>query len=274
MSSEKIIILSSSDKDTSSSESNSDFVINLKEKYYSQNVLKILIKELTVPNVFPNIRGSSYGSSQNNILRFEEGGVQRTAIIPEGQYLIVVIPSSPPDIYDFIAIIEAAINAACSSSVVSVSYNELTNKLQFQTTTGPDINILSKENGSPMADVLGITNNLFVPFGLGAPLQAQGTIQLSGYQNVYIHSKELADTNAIDGDFGLISVVEPISLANTEFNSYAYKKNDDDELSQILYEQPRNLSRIRITLRDNKGNILPVGTAQINITFKAYLSAG
>jgi len=121
---------------------------------------------------------------------------------------------------------------------------------------------------------LGLTDNLFVPNGLGAPLPADGTVQLAGYQNVYLHSKEIADTNAIDGDFGLISVVEPISLADTEYNSYAYKQNNDDELAQILYEQPRNLSRIRVTLRDNLGNILPIGTSKINFVLKSYLASG
>ena len=274
MSSEKLIIISSEDKDVQSSNSNSDFVVNLKEKYYTQNVLKVLVKEVTVPNVFPNIRGSDYGTSQNNIIRFLEGAVQRTAVIPEGQYIISAITAAPPDPWDFVAQLNILINAETATSVVDVTYNELTNKLEFEVTAGADVTFQTKSDVSLISDVLGLTENLFVPSGLGSPLPAQGTVQLSGYQNVYIHSKEIADTHAIDGDFGLISVLEPVSLADTEYNSYAYKKNDDDELSLVLYEQPRNLSRIRLTLRDNKGNILPVGTAKINIVLKAYLASG
>ena len=274
MSSEKLIIISSEDKDNDSSTSNSDFVVNLKEKYYTQNVLKTLVKEATVPNVFPNIRGQDYGTSQNNIIRFLEGGVQRATFLPEGQYIISAITATPPDPWDFVAQLNILINAETATSVVVVTYNELTNKLEFEVTAGPNVTFQTKADGSSISDVLGLTNSLFVPSGLGAPLPAQGTVQLSGYQNVYLHSKEIADTNAIDGDFGLISVVEPISLADTEYNSYAYKQNNDDELAQILYEQPRNLSRIRITLRDNLGNVLPIGTAKINLVLKAYLASG
>ena len=274
MSSEKLIIISSEDKDNDSSTSNSDFVVNLKEKYYTQNVLKTLVKEATVPNVFPNIRGEDYGTSQNNIIRFLEGAVQRTAILPEGQYIISAITASPPDPWDFVAQLNILINAETATAVVEVTYNELTNKLEFEVTAGADVTFQTNADGSSISDVLGLTNSLFVPSGLGSPLPAQGTVQLSGYQNVYLHSKEIADTNAIDGDFGLISVVEPISLADTEYNSYAYKMNCDDELAQILYEQPRNLSRIRVTLRDNLGNILPIGTAKINFVLKSYLASG
>ena len=274
MSGEKLIIISSEDKDNDSSTSNSDFVVNLKEKYYTQNVLKTLVKEATVPNVFPNIRGSDYGTSRNNIIRFLEGGVQRATFLPEGQYIISVITASPPEPWDFLAQLNILINAETATAVVVVTYNELTNKLEFEVTAGADVTFQTKADGSSISDVLGLTNSLFVPSGLGAPLPAQGTVQLSGYQNVYLHSKEVADTNAIDGDFGLISVVEPISLADTEYNSYSYKMNCDDELAQILYEQPRNLSRIRVTLRDNLGNILPIGTAKINFVLKSYLASG
>ena len=274
MSSEKLIIISSEDKDNDSSTSNSDFVVNLKEKYYTQNVLKTLVKEATVPNVFPNIRGSDYGTSSNNIIRFLEGATQRATILPEGQYIISAITAVPPEPWDFVAQLNLLINAETATAVVEVTYNELTNKLEFEVTAGADILFQTKADGSSISDVLGLTDNLFVPSGLGAPLPADGTVQLAGYQNVYLHSKEIADTNAIDGDFGLISVVEPISLADTEYNSYSYKMNCDDELAQILYEQPRNLSRIRVTLRDNQGNILPIGTCKINFVLKAYLASG
>jgi hypothetical protein len=249
MSSEKLIIISSEDKDNDSSTSNSDFVVNLKEKYYTQNVLKTLVKEATVPNVFPNIRGEDYGTSQNNVIRFLEGGVQRATFLPEGQYIISAITASPPDPWDFVAQLEDAINTAATGSNLVVSYNELTGKLGFELIGGSSITLQTNQsNGSSISDVLGLTSDLFIPFGLGSPVYPAGTVQLSGYQNVYLHSKEIADTNA--------------------------KQNNDDELAQILYEQPRNLSRIRITLRDNLGNILPVGTAKINFVLKSYLASG
>lgn len=274
MSSEKLIIISSEDKDNDSSNSNSDFIVNLKEKYYSQNVLKVLVKECTIPNVFPNIRSvDNYGTSKNNTLRISiNGGIPLTVTLPEGQYLI----GSVNPLIDFTTNLENILNPVLAPATIAISYNELTNKIGFEM-TGATLQILGSDILAPnqlsMNDVIGITTTLQITNGAGVRY-AQEISQLTGYQNVYIHSKEVADTNAIDGDFGLISVAEPVSLANAEFNSYAYKQNNDDELAQILYEQPRNLSRIRITLRDNLGNILPIGTAKINLVLKAYLASG
>jgi hypothetical protein len=228
------------------------------------------VKEATVPNVFPNIRGEDYGTSQNNIISFNTSSTDYNVTLPEGQYRIDPSPSVPPEVDDFVGNLQDAINAV-SPSTVDLSYNELTGRIEFQVTAGADVTFYAS---SLMADVLGLTSDLLVTLGLPDPIPSNGLVDLSGYQNVYIHSKEIADTAAIDGDFGLISVVTPINLSDAPYNSYAYRKNDDDELSLILYEQPRNLSRINIKLRDNKGNILPIGTHNMNLVLKAYLSSG
>jgi hypothetical protein len=122
-------------------------------------------------------------------------------------------------------------------------------------------------------DAIGIgANGLLLVNGVAtsAPFQ----VDLSGYQNVYIHSKEVADTHGIDGDNGLIALVDPVSLADAPFGAYAYKQENDDELASIVYEDVRNLSRLRIVLRDNLGNKLPIGTHKMNIVLKIYLASG
>lgn len=260
---EKHIIISSEDKDLSCSTSNSDFVVNLAETYYTQNILKVLVAEATIPNVFPNIRGSEYGTSQNNVLNFNDG-VARSITLPEGQYLI----NSVNPLIDFTSNLQTAINAV-STSTLSVTYNELTNKLVFEVTAGGAVTIFAS---SPMADVLGITSDLVIP--LLTPTSAQAQVDLSGYQNVYIHSKEVALSHAIDGDTGLISVVTPVSLADAPFGGYAYRQNNDDELASVQYDQVRNLSRISIVLRDNLGNKLDIGSHKMNVVLKCYLDSG
>lgn len=263
---EKHIIISSEDQDVSSSNSNSDFVVNLQERYYTQNILKVLVAELTVPNVFPNIRGSDYGTSQNNILAFLDPSGQAVEL-PEGQYLI----NSSNPLLDFTSILGSAMNAL-SLATISVSYNELTNKIEFTVANdgSPNITIIS---GSPMADVVGVTEDLVVQ-ATGNPTPAQGQVDLSGYQNVYVHSKEIALSHAIDGDTGLISVVSPVSLVDAPFGGFAYRQNNDDELSTINYDQVRNLSRISIILRDNLGNKLDIGGLKMNLVVKCYLDSG
>ena len=273
---EKHIIISSEDKDKSSSNSNSDFVVNLQERYYTQNILKVLVSELTVPNVFPNIRGPDYGSSQNNRITYDDGTGEKTGILPEGQYLI---GSSNP-LLDFTTQLTNVINAT-TAATVQVTYNELTNKFEFACSTPFSFYPNGLTTGSlgpitfpsTMADALGITEELFVPGGL-VPTPAQSQADLSGFQNVYVHSKEIALSHAIDGDTGLISVVSPVSLADTPFGGYAYRQNNDDELASIVYDQVRNLSRISIVLRDNLGNKLPIGGHKMNIVLKCYLDSG
>ena len=266
---EKLLVISSEDKD-SPTQSNSDFSVTLKESYYTQNVLRVLVKEITIPNVFPNIRGSEYGSSSNNTLVIFDG-FERVVTLPEGQYLI----NSSNPLLDFTTILENAINAVSTSSV-SISYNELTNKIEFEVTAGTPVSFYSKDEPSfvrsSMSDVLGLTQTLQVLVGNTESAQAQ--LDLSGYQNVYVHSKEVADTHGIDGDSGLIALVDPVSLSDAPFGSYAYKQENDDELASIVYEDVRNLSRLRIVLRDNLGNRLPIGTHKMNIVLKIYLASG
>ena len=262
---EKLLVISSEDKDDPNS-SNSDFNVTLKESYYTQNVLRVLVKEITVPNVFPNIRGSDYGSSQNNILNFNEPAPLQV-ILPEGQYLI----NSSNPLLDFTSILETAMTSI-SVATISVSYNELTNKIVFEVANDGSPNITIPAS-TPMAKVLGITSDLTIP-ATATPTSPSGLVDLSGYQNVYIHSKEIADTHGIDGDSGLIALVDDISLTNAPFGSYAYKGENDDELASIVYEDVRNLSRLRIVLRDNLGNKLPIGTHTMNVILKIYLASG
>jgi len=276
MSLEKNIIISSEDKDPSSSNSNSDFVVNLKERYYTQNILKVLVSEVTVPNVFPNIRGADYGTSQNNFLSVSTGGPPISIFIPEGQYLL----GSVNPLLDFVTVLTNQINASIGPSTIAINYNELTNKLEF-TMTGSDLFIFGSQN-TPLTptqaktiinDVLGLPETTFIlPDGVltSAPFQ----VDLSGFQNVYVHSKEVALSHAIDGDSGLISVVSPVSLVDAPFGGFAYRQNDDNELASIQYDQVRNLSRISIILRDNLGNKLNIGTHKMNVVLKCYLDSG
>jgi hypothetical protein len=122
-----------------------------------------------------------------------------------------------------------------------------------------------------MADVLGIAEGDESQLGLTTQTPSY-TPALNGLNMVYVQSKDLGEQNGIDGDFGLIPLVESVSLHDAPFGSYAYKQSNDSELSEVRYENPRNLNRINITLRDVEGNKLNIGTNTMTITFKIYLS--
>ena len=76
MSLEKLITISSDDKD-SDSVSNSNFWVTLKENYYTQNITRILIKEATVPNCFYNISDGTNNGKQNDILYYIDAKVNK-----------------------------------------------------------------------------------------------------------------------------------------------------------------------------------------------------
>jgi len=271
MSLEKLLVISSEDKDPSSN-SNSDFVVSLKETYYTQNIDRIMIKDIIVPNVFPNIRGESYGTSKNNIFRIQDtlGNLSPEIIIPEGQYVISTLGVPPPN--DLITLLETIYNTtiALPGETLTITLDPITQKLNFTFAGGFGYDF-ADTSVSPLNSVLGIKGPTE---SAGLNINAQSITDLGGYPMVYVHSKKLAESNGIDGDFGLISLAEAVSLADAPFGSYAYRQNNDDELSTVIYENPRNLSRIQIVLRDNQGNKLDIGTHTMTIIFKAILSSG
>jgi hypothetical protein len=269
MSLEKIVVISSSDKEDSS-QSNSDFVVALQEKYYTQGVNKIQVKEISLPNVFYNIRGS--GTLRNNRLLINEDGIYVPFTIPEGQYVISDLGTPPAN--DLLTTIENLVNpvVALNGASVSLDFDAVSQKVIWNWTFGGvPYGFVPKSEGNLMADVLGIAE--------GDESQVGNTTQtpsytpaLNGYNMVYVQSKDLGESNGIDGDFGLIPLVESVSLHDSPFGSYAYKQSNDSELAEVRYENPRNLNRINITLRDVEGNKLDIGTNTMTITFKIYLS--
>lgn len=269
MSLEKLVVLSSYDKEDPS-QSNSNFVVNLKERNATQSVNRIQVKDISIPNVFPNIRGSTYSDQQNNQLVIDRLGVKSVITIPEGQYVISTLGVPPPN--DFITTLENAINANYGVNTVTITFDEVTQKLSF-TWNIADYKFVSPTDDarSLMNDVLGITEADTGTTGL--VITASATPYLNGYDQVYIQSEQIAGANGIDGSFGLIPLIESISFHNTPFGGYAHKQQNDAELSQIVYEEPKNLSRVRITLRDVTGNLLDTGTHPITITFKVYFSS-
>jgi hypothetical protein len=266
MSLEKIVVISSSDKEETS-QSNSDFVVALQEKYYTQGVNKIQVKEVSVPNVFYNIRGS--GTLQNNRLIINRDGVLIPLTIPEGQYVISDLGTPPAN--DLLTTLEFYINTAVAPDSVSLSFDAVSQKVIWTWTGLTPFGFVPKSQGNLMADVLGIAEGDESQIGLTVQTPSY-TPALSGLNMVYVQSKDLGESNGIDGDFGLIPLVESVSLHDAPFGSYAYKQSNDSELSEARYDVPRNLNRINITLRDVEGNKLDIGTNTMTITFKIYLS--
>ena len=267
MSLEKTIVLSSSDKEVNST-SNSDFVVQLKADSYTQGVNRIMVKDVSIPNVFYNVRGAGYGSAQNNLLLIDDNVGYLPFTIPEGQYVISTLGTPPAN--DLLTTIENLVNPAIAPDTLSLSFDEVTQKIVW-TWSSLLYRFVPKSEGNLAAPLLGIAEGDQNIVGL---VQTPSYVPaLQGYDMVYVQSKDIAESGGIDGDFGLIPLICGVSLADTPFGNYAYRQDNDGELAEIRYDSPRNLQRITITLRDVDGNKLDIGTNTMTITFKVFFSA-
>ena len=252
MSLEKLITISSDDKDADSN-SNSDFYVSLKEKFYTQQIQRILIKEATVPNCFYNLSDGVNNGKQNNVLNYFDINNPLTFTIAPAQYNI--------DQY-----ITALIAGFLSNGVIVViTQDDLTQKLVFTFT-----NDTTLDAKSSMAPVLGMTNSFTCLAGV--PTSPQFPPDLSGINAVNIHSTAIGEAHGIDANTGLISLVERVSLHDIPYGSFGYKQNNDSDLATIYFEQPRNLNRIDIRLRDTQGKILNIGTKKMSLVIKVYFA--
>lgn len=258
---EKLVVISSDDKDPGSV-SNSNFKVTLRERYATQSIDRIMVKEVICPNAFYNISDgdSAKGNGPaNNILLIDSSGTGQLSIsIPAGQY----------NILQFIATLQAQMNIILSSYTASVliQRDDITNLLSFTFTGAFIFNFLSI---SPMAQVLGFSTTLsYIP--TTQIIRMTEPPDLSGINSVYIHSEALSDGSGIDASKGIINLVESVSMATTAYGTFAYKQNMDAEFSTINYTMPRNLNVIDIRLRDREGNLLNIGTKRLTLMVKMY----
>jgi hypothetical protein len=253
MSLEKLVTISSDDKDPDSV-SNSNFWVTLKESYYTQNINRILIKECTVPNCFYNLSDGNNNGKQNNVLNYvDENKINKSFEIVPGQY----------NIDQFITALTAGF--ASNGDGVLIQQDELTQKLVFSFPFFKTI-----RSTSLISPVLGVTDDLKCIGGI--PTKSHFPPDLSGINAVNVHSSILGESNGIDGNSGLINLLERVSLHDIPFGSFGYKQNNDNDLAMVTYAQPKNLQRIDIRLRDTQGNILNIGTKKMSLIIKVYFA--
>ena len=206
-----------------------------------------------MPNCFYNLSDGVNNGKQNNVLNYFDINNPLTFTIAPAQYNI--------DQY-----ITALIAGFLSNGIIVViTQDDLTQKLVFTFT-----NDTTLDAKSSMAPVLGMTNSFTCLAGV--PTSPQFPPDLSGINAVNIHSTALGEAHGIDSNTGLISLVERVSLHDIPYGSFGYKQNNDSDLATIFYEQPRNLNRIDIRLRDTQGKILNIGTKKMTLVIKCYFA--
>ena len=256
MPTEKLLIINSRDK---ISGTNTDFTVQFSDSL-AQEVLKIICKEVYIPNQFYNVEND--GKRKNNTLILNQNGLgEVSATIIEGQY----------NIDSLMVALKTAIDAVLvDGAIVTITKNNTTNKLTFTFTGSATIanNNVSFIDTSLIKSLIGFDTTIPQAVVLNMPY----SWNLNQLQYVQVHSPELASTHGMDAGVNTtINLLETVSLTSAGFGGVAYKQSNDDELHEILYDDQRVLQQIRIKLRDSDGNILSLPpNHHCTIIVKAY----
>jgi hypothetical protein len=253
MSKEKLLVINSKDR---TSGTNGDFEVLFSDSS-CQQVIKTMVKDCFVPNLLYNINGT------NNTLEFKQNAEPNQIVtVPTGQYTIDQL----------ITQLKASIDTKLIDGViVTITKGATLFNLIFTFSgagTPANNSVTFFKDPSLIADLIGLTSDV----GPSTVLTMPAPYNLKGPEYIQIHSPQVAETHGLDGGAsGYISLLETVSLANTGFGTSAHRQNNDDELAMLLYEQPRNISRIRIVLRDESGvrMVLP-DNAYVTVILKIF----
>ena len=254
MSREKIIVLNSKDKDEGS---NTDFVLSFNDSSIQQ-VSKVLIKDLFIPNLFYNV------NERNNVLFFKQNAEAiKSIILPLGQYNVDTLAA------DLKIQLESQL---VFGTVVDITRSNITYKytFTFSGAVSPANNqVIFYQDTSTVRDVIGLLQTTSPASNI---IVMDTVFNLKGIEIVQVHSPEIGEMHGLDaGATGYISLLETVSLATTPFGSVAHRQNNDDELAMILYEQPKNLSIVRIVIRDEQGVKLTLpDNAHVSVMLKIF----
>ncbi len=251
MPTEKIIVINSRDKIIGT---NSNFTVQFNDSI-SQEVLKILVKDVYVPNQFYNV------DADNNTLDLNQNSLGLVqAIIPEGQYNVLTLETA----------LKTAIDAVLIGSVtVAITKDDTTNKFTFTFSGGvPANDNVSFLDTSTIKELIGF--NATIPENNIVTMP--NPWNLNPLQYVQIHSQALASNHGMDaGANTTIGLLETVSLNEAPFGGVAHRQNNDDELAEIIYDDQRTLNQIDIKIRNASGKILELPeNHHITIMVKAY----
>ena len=256
--------VSSADRDAKQSVSKSDFTVNLKETYNMQGIVNIQVHQCWVPNTFMNV------NEFNNVFKITEQGEAQVAVtIPQGQYTQA----------EFVVALQLAINTALSAvatttvaviAKTSPTYPKVDEDKLLFTFTGNTVSLdYDKDSKTPTytninESALGVIG-FIDPVATSATWNSPSIPNLRGYSNVYIHSKQINGGGMFDANSGTNSAFASVSFHDVPYGAMGYYQSGDTRLSTIKYSSAKNMSTLRIVLRDEQGNKLDIGASDMTV---------
>ena len=232
----RLLRLSSEDKITGT---NGRFTINvLSSGGLIDNVKGYIVHSIQAPNLFDNI------PTYANVFTV----IKTTGAITYN----ITIPNSYYYIDDLVAILTSTISTAIADTVVVTKTGGTSTKKFTFAFAGDEYTI---QGSSTIASRLGITADLVCPDGVATT--APQIPNLLGETELYIHSRDLAPNNLIEGS-GSFSVVDKLDLyQNYGGMCYSSFNTDSTHFKKYFpFESLKTLRTVRITVRNRTGEVL------------------
>lgn len=251
----KIIRVNSEERKNPLTTFSNDFEVNFGNSTQLMNINRIVIKNVSIPNVQYNVRPALGLNPVGNVFTYNNGALQSIVLTP-GQYSISQLMTA----------INTSAQAIADGLVVSL--NPITLHLQFVSTT--PITYLSQANGNNMAHIFGIVSNS-APAVLA--FTAQGLPDLSVHPNLYIVSKALSDgANMVSPTLGSIAVcaIVPITGQFGSIITYTTQQEHLDDIHYISYASGKSLQGLDFAVYDGDANLVDLQNLDWTINIRAY----
>ena len=255
----RLIRINSEERENPGTVPSNKFTVNFQNVTELQAVNRVVIKNVSIPNVQYNIRPALGLNPVGNIFTYNNGTV-RTITVPTGNYDIDSL--------------RAAINASAVAIAdgLTVTQNAITKRLVF-TSTVP-ISYLDHDSGNNMARTLGILDDSS-PAVLS--FTAQGLPNISVHSNLYIVSRALAgSSNMISPTLKQLPVCAVIPV-NVNFGDYIHYETQGwtiDDIHYTSFSSGVSLQEIDLAVYDGDANLIDLQGTDWTIVVRAYIAPG
>lgn len=242
-------------------DTNADFAVNFENHRSLHGIVKVVVKAVDVPNIFPNINSTGYNEENvgnNTYTYLDTASNPVSVVLPPGQYTMT----------QFLT----ALNALLLTSAVphEIVFNDITKKLEFNALVAANFYVQNYEDGNIMGSVLGIKTS-----SVGAGItqyDAEYYPNLMGVESIYILSNQAGQSNLLSPNaftFPLIAHV-PLTVPFGGVEHYLSQHPDIDDIVYVNYSAGISLRKMNIKVVDKYGHPLDLGGLDINIILKIY----
>lgn len=251
----RLVRINSEERRNPLTSSSNNFFVNFGGSTQLMDINRIVIKQVSIPNVQYNVRPALGLNPVGNVFMYNNGALQNITVTP-GFYtiaqLITAITSDPQAVADGL----------------TITFNAVTKKLEFASVV--PITYLSQASGDNMAAILGILAD-------SAPLvlafSAQGFPNLATHPNIYIASSALSDgSNMVSPTLGSIPVcaIVPIDQPFGSILQYTSQQEHLDDIHYISFANGKSLQSVDLQVYDGDANLIDLMGLDWTIIIKAY----